>query len=235
MRINLIEYLTAFLPVVIIAGVIRQRTQHWTIEKSDRGAHLMGGILGTGCWWVFLRGALCAICRIKLPYIPTPKGNEAHDSWGLAAPNLIAAAASVGAVSYGLHRDWTPFSWMMAAFALWNAAQLAFVAALGQQRTLQRIAYFFSRRDWIGMLLSPLEKLRFRLHTGVLSMMHEHPSVIALTVIAAAIAVCLRPTGFVTPGAHVTRFKDTGGFYVGARFSDAARGEFPATFESRAH
>ena len=234
LRIDLIEYLTAFLPVVIIAGVIRQRTQHWTIEKSDRGAHLMGGILGTGCWWVFLRGALCAICRIRLPYIPTPKDNEAQDSWALAVPNLIASAVSVGAVIYGLHRDWTPFSWMMAAFALWNAAQLTFVAALGQQRTLQRIAYFFSRRDWIGMLLSPLEKLRFRLHTGALSMMREHPSVIALAVIVAAIAVCLRPSGFVTADAHVTRFKDTGGFYVGARFSDAARGEFPATFDSRA-
>ena len=234
LRIDLIEYLAAFLPVVIIAGVIRQRTQHWTIEKSDRGAHLMGGILGMGCWWVFLRGALCALFRIKLPYIPTPKGNEAHDSWGLAAPNLIAAAASVGAAAYGLYRDWTPFSWMMAAFALWNAAQLTFVAALGQQHTLQRIAYFFSRRDWIGRLFSPLEKLRFRLHTGVLSLMREHPSVIALVVIAAAISVFLRPRGIVPADDHATRVKDTGGFYVGARFSDVADPHFPAAFESRA-
>lgn len=234
LRINLIEYLAAYLPVVVLAGVIRQRTQHWTIEKSDRGAHLMGGILGTGCWWVFLRGALCAVCRIRLPYIPTPKDNDAHDSWALAAPNLIAAAVSVGAAIYGLHRDWTPFSWMMAAFALCNAVQLAFVAALGQQRTLQRVAYFFSRRDWIGRLFSPLEKLRFRLHTGVLALMREHPAVVAIMVIVAAIAICLRPHDFVPADAHATRFKDTGGFYVGARFQAGSQGGFPATFEARA-
>ena len=221
LRINLLDYLAAYVPVVMLAAIIRQQTQRWTIESSERGAHLMGGILGTGCWDAFLRGSLCAIFRIKLPYIPTPKDNEAHDSWGLAMPNLIAAGLSVAAVIYGLNRDWTPYSLMMAAFALWNAAQLAFVAALGQQRTLQRIAYFFARRDWVSWLISPLERMRFRLHTGTLALMREHPAILSLLVMIAAVLIGFRPPGKVSSLTKGPDFKDTGGFYFGAETGTA--------------
>ena len=232
LRIDLRDYLAMYLPVLLVAAVIRQRTQHWTIEKSERGAHLIGGLLGAGCWWVFLRGVLCAVLRVKLPYIPTPKENEAHDSWGLAVPNLVAAAASVGAVAYGLNRDWTPYSLMMAAFALWNAAQLTFVAALGQQRTLQRLAYFFCRRDWLGALFYPVEKARFHLQCAVLTLMRERPALVAAIVLAAALAFHFRPHAPAPHDPRVPQFKDTGGFYVGAQFAEA--GVFPAEFDATA-
>ena len=232
LRINLLEFLAMYLPVVIIATVLRQRTQKWTIEKSEYGAHLIGGLLAAGCWWVFLRGVLCAFLRIRLPYIPTPKENEAHDSWGIAAPNLIASAASVGAVIYGLQRDWTPYSWMMAAFALWNAAQLTWVAALGQQRTLQRVRYFLVKRDWLSRLVTPLEKLRLFMHCAVLNFMRERPVLAAALVLLATIGLHLRMnTNTWRPEAEA-EFRETGGFYVGVRLTEAERRTFPAGLES---
>lgn len=234
LRINLLEFLAMYLPVVVMATVIRQRTQHWAIEKSEYGAHLVGGLLGAGCWWVFLRGVLCALFRIKLPYIPTPKENEAHDSWGLAAPNLIAAGASIGAIIYGLSRDWTPYSWMMAAFALWNAAQLTWVAALGQQRTLQRLQYALVRRDLAALLLTPLEKLRFHLQCAILHFMREHPVLAAALAVLAAVGLQVKLNTNSWQPEAAPEFKDTGGFYVGARFPEPAAGTFPVEFDRTA-
>ncbi len=234
MRINLLEFLSMYLPVVVIATVIRQRTQQWAIEKSEYGAHLIGGLLGAGCWWVFLQGMFCAIFRIKLPYIPTPKENEAHDSWGLAAPNLITSAVSIGAVIYGLSRDWTPYSWMMAAFALWNAAQLTWVAALGQQRTLQRLQYFFVQHDWVALLFLPLEKARFYMQNAVLHFMREHSVLAAALAVLAAVGLHVKLKTNTWQPEAAPEFKDTGGFYVGVRFAEAERGIMPASFDQTA-
>ena len=232
LRINLLEFLAMYLPVVLIATVLRQRTQHWAIEEGDRGTHLVGALLAAGCWWVFLRGVLCACLRIKLPYIPTPKENEAHDSWALAAPNLSAAAASVGAVIYGLSRDWTPYSWMMAAFALANAAQLTAVAALGQQRTLQRLQYFLVRRDWPPRLLTPLRRAYFRLHGAVLGFLREKPVLSAAMVLLMAVGAQVRMKTNTWQPEAAPEFKETGGFYVGMRLGDAAPDALPARLEA---
>jgi len=234
LRINLLEFLAMYVPVVLVATIIRQRSQYWAIERRERGAHLIGGLLGTGCWWAFLRGSMCAFLNIKLPYIPTPKDNEAHDCWRLATPNLIAAGASVGAVIYGLQRDWTPYAWMMAAFALWNAAQLTWVAALGQQKTLERLRYFLARRDWIALLLTPLEKARASLHGAVLHFMRERPVLAAALAVLAAVGLQVRLNTNTWQPETPLEFKETGGFYVGARFAESERGAFPAGFDATA-
>jgi len=232
LRINFLEFLAMYLPMVSIATVLRQRTQYWAIEKRERGTHLIGGLLGAGCWWPFLRGVMCAFLRIRLPYIPTPKENEAHDCWPLVMPNLLASAASIGAVVYGLQRDWTPYSWMMAAFALGNAAQLLWVSALGQQRTLQRLHYFFVQHDWIAMLLMPLEKARFYTHCAVLYFLREKPMWAAGLILLATVLLQMRLNSDVWQPESDSEFKDTGGFYVGEHFAEAEHGAFPAEFDA---
>jgi hypothetical protein len=231
LRINLVEYLAMFAPAMIIAAVIRQLTQHWTIEEEERGAHLIGGLLATGCWWVFLQGVVCAIFNVKLPYLPTPKDNEARDCWGLVTPNLLAAGLSLAAVVYGLHVDWTPYSFFMASFAVWNLAQLLFVAFLGQQRTRQKFAWFFVRRDWLGRAAGVLEHARFVAHDFVLRLMRERALAVAIPVIVLALTAQFWPRGRVAHSAD--RFKETGGFYVGLQ-SAAEESEDPLSAFDRA-
>jgi len=235
LRMNLVEFLAMYLPMVSIATVLRQRTQSWAIEKRERGTHFIGGLLGAGCWWPFLRGVMCAFLRIRLPYIPTPKENEAHDCWPLVVPNLIASAASIGAVIYGLHRDWTPYSWMMAAFAGGNAAQLLWVSALGQQRTLQRLQYFFVQRDWIASIVAPLEKARFYTHCALLYFLREKPMWAASLILLVTVILQVRLNSDAWRPEAEPEFKDTGGFYVGAHFTEADRGAFPVHFDRVAH
>ena len=232
LRIDLLSYLNIYAPLAIIVLVLRQITQRWVIEKCERGFHLTGGVLAMGCWWVFLQGFLCAVFRLKVPYVPTPKDDTPVDSWRFAMPNLIAAALSIAAIVYGLSTDWTPFSLLMAAFALSNAVQLLFVATLGQQRTLQRIRHGLARvGGWmrpviVRALIDASQRIKHMAH----HMLREHPLIISLLAVAAALIVHFWPKSRVLAEAG-GKFKDTGGFYVGAALPEADRGAFPAGFE----
>jgi cellulose synthase/poly-beta-1,6-N-acetylglucosamine synthase-like glycosyltransferase len=234
LRIELLEYLAMFAPAMIISAVVRQLTQRWVIEERERGAHMIGGILATGCWWVFAQGVLCAIFNIKLPYLPTPKDNEANDCWAMVMPNLVAGGLSLAVIPYGLWIDWTPFSLFMAFFALWNAGQLLFVAALGQQRTLQRLAYFFAQRDYVGRAYEWAARMRLHVHAFVLSTMREKSMAVALPVIALALAAHFWPKAPL-PKEVPDVFKETGGFYIGIKTPPSDEESPVAAFDRAAH
>ena len=61
-------------------------------------------------------------------------------------------------------------------------------------------------------------------------MLREHPLIISLLAVAAALIVHFWPKSRVLAEAG-GKFKDTGGFYVGAALPEADRGAFPAGFE----
>ncbi len=227
MRVDLQGFFGMYAPVAIVATVVRQLTQCWTIEERERGAHLIGGLLGAGCWFVFLQGFVCAITRRHLTYHPTPKGDDIVDSWRLVVPNLAAAALSLAAIGYGLTVDWTPFSLFMAAFALLNTAQLLFVAALGQQRTLARVAWFFVQRDWAGRAFWLLEKARFSVHAAAIRLMRERSLAVAVPVVATALLINLWPRPRMPREAPGEAFKETGGFYVGINLPESNSGVYP--------
>ncbi len=138
-------FLSWYVPFVALTLVIRQCAQRWLSEPSERGFHLVGGVLRVGTWWVHLSGMVCSLMRVKIPYIPTPKDEGAADSWRLALPNLVMAGLSLGAVAYGLSRDWTPYSLLMAGIATGNAILLTGVSVMGQQSTLLRLRAAASR------------------------------------------------------------------------------------------
>ena len=186
-----------------------------------------------GCWWVFLQGFLCAVFRMQAAIHSHAQGRRRPvDSWRLAMPNLIAAALSIAAIVYGLSTDWTPFSLLMAAFALSNAVQLLFVATLGSSAP--------SRESGTGLpglgdgcgplscgaLIDASQRIKHMAH----HMLREHPLIISLLAVAAALIVHFWPKSRVLAEAG-GKFKDTGGFYVGAALPEADRGAFPAGFE----
>ncbi|MEK0447591.1 MAG: hypothetical protein RLZZ399_2912, partial [Verrucomicrobiota bacterium] len=193
LQMPLQEFLALYIPVLLIVSLIRQRTQEWAIEESDRGAHLIGGLLGTGCWWAFFRGALCALLRIRLPYIPTPKDNETADAWGLAIPNLIAAAASLGALVYGLLRDKTPYTLFMATLALTNAMQLLWTAAIGQQKSLQRLRALLSQKPRRWFKRTQFEWAYLLFHGAALRFMRRSPWTCSILALLTGLALH-RPT-----------------------------------------
>lgn len=138
-KITLLEFLQWYGPVFAAQLLVRQSVQRWLLEPSEHGFHLVGGFLMNATWWVHLSGMLSAIRRVRIPYIPTPKDDEASDAWKLALPNLLVAGVSVAVVIYGLLRELSPYSLLMAAFALTNVLVLGFIAMSAQQKTLAKL------------------------------------------------------------------------------------------------
>jgi hypothetical protein len=243
-RVTLGELLAWYLPVVFFAGLIRQASQFYLVEPHrERGYHFIGGLLAAGSWHVFLRGFLCAVFRIKIPYIPTPKDNEPEDAWRLAAPNFAAAAISVFAVVYGLSRDWTPYSWLMAVFALWNASVLLFVAMLGQQRTLGmlrrclRIAGGTCRSGGETQSgdrrINPLLRAARAVHSGSLKFWGRWSLTAACLLVSGSVFLQLFLRGsfddaLLDPSVRLlAQEKDLGGFYTGVYLPELDDGALP--------
>lgn len=108
-------------PVITASFVIRFYVQQWLIADDERGFHIVGGILEIVTWWVFTLGFLYSLIGRKVPYLPTPKDDKDVTHPTLILPNLFVGVLSLFAIGYGLPRDFTPFSIVMAVFALANA------------------------------------------------------------------------------------------------------------------
>lgn len=163
---------TAFLlhgiPLFLSATVIRHYAQHFLLDQHEKGFHVMGSILRMGTWWIYLLGMVYAVFRIKVPYIPTPKESDLTNEWKICIPNLIVIALNITAVVYGLYRDWTPFSWLMAGFAGINAVLLGLAVLMGQQywiAQLFRSRFSILRAYWFNFRHRLL--YRFIQHDGV--------------------------------------------------------------------
>ena len=136
---NIINFGIMVLPVFLSVFGIRFYIQRWLWHASERGFHIMGGILLVCTWWIFLLGVFYTIIRKKIPYLPTPKEDKNATSFKLLVPNITIGLISIAAVIYGLSIDFTPFSLFMAGFALLNAGFMFFtiVLALQKQKIIQ--------------------------------------------------------------------------------------------------
>ena len=114
------------LPVIFSSFVLRFYIQKWLVSDDERGFHIVGGVLEIIGWWVFTLGFVYTLFNKKVPYLPTPKNDEDSTHFSLLLPNLVVALLSLIAIGYGLHRDLTPFSIIMAGFALLNAGFMFF-------------------------------------------------------------------------------------------------------------
>ncbi len=118
---NFGDFVLLISPVLFSSFVIRFYIQRWLISDDERGFHIVGGILEILTWWVFCIGFLYTLIDKQVPYLPTPKNDEDVTHPSLLLPNVFVGVASLGAIIYGLERDLTPFSLIMAGFALVNA------------------------------------------------------------------------------------------------------------------
>lgn len=134
---NIIDFALVLLPVAASSVLIRTFIQKWVIEKNERGFHLVGGLLHINTWWIYLVGLVYTIINKKVPYLPTPKENEWNTNYKIIIPNAVVAAISILAVVYGLSMDLTPFSLVMAGFALFNSFIMLFGIYLTNKVTNQ--------------------------------------------------------------------------------------------------
>ena len=157
------DFILLITPVLFSSFVVRFYIQRWLISDDERGFHIVGGILEILTWWIFSIGFIYTLINKKVPYLPTPKNDEDVTHPTLLIPNLLVGIVSLIAVVYGLYRDLTPFSLIMAGFALVNAFFMFFSVYLAfgvtnRNRVLRsrlpKLALGVGRRARNGLLWS---------------------------------------------------------------------------------
>jgi len=136
-RGNIIDFALVLIPVAASSLLIRTFIQKWVIEKKERGFHIIGGLLHINTWWIYIVGLVYTLINKNVPYLPTPKENEWNTNYKIILPNAVVAVISIGAIIYGLQRDLTPFSIVMAGFAFFNALIMGFGIYLANKVTNQ--------------------------------------------------------------------------------------------------
>ncbi|MEO0895730.1 MAG: glycosyltransferase [Bacteroidota bacterium] len=137
-KVQMVELGKVALPLFLMIVVIRQFVQRYVLDEHERGFHFMGGALLFATWWVHLTGLIYTILGIKVPYIPTPKGDDKIDEWRLSIPNILVVLLSGAAIWYGLSIDWSPYSMIMASYASINIFMLGFVLLISQQHSIKK-------------------------------------------------------------------------------------------------
>ena len=206
-----------FLPLVVFGTLVHLRAQHWLMEPHEGGMHFHSGLLTIGTWWIYIVGVVCAVFRIKIPYIPTPKEDEPTDAWVVALPNFIAAEILFAAAIYGLVRDSSPSAWPMALVAGVNGFALLSIAVVSQQVTLAKIkSIFHPTRPFLW----PARRVGHAATQVYGSLLHGLRHGWALPGAVALVTVCLSALAIFRPfsgweDAAPSAQLDTGGFYTG--------------------
>ncbi|GGZ82419.1 glycosyltransferase [Algibacter mikhailovii] len=131
---NIINFGLIYMPVFICIVSIRMYVQKWVLNKSERGVHIIGGLLLISTWWVFLIGSVYTVFRKKVPYLPTPKEDKESTSFKILIPNILVAMVSLVAIVYGLSIDLTPFTIFMSGFALLNVFFMLYTLVFAYQK-----------------------------------------------------------------------------------------------------
>jgi Glycosyltransferases, probably involved in cell wall biogenesis len=162
LHFDIVGFLLASLPFFAMTILIRHYVQKWVAEETERGFHVVGGLLQIGTWWIHCTGLVYTLLRKKVPYIPTPKNDTDPTPLKLHIPNIIVVVVSLSAIVYGLWYDMNPFTLFMAGLAGLNIFFMLFVfyAAAGSRHTTQTLTIRkeIKRRFWL---------LRHKVYAGV--------------------------------------------------------------------
>lgn len=187
-NIDLFEFFLFFTPLFITSIMIRQYSQRWLLEKHEKGFHVIGGILRTGTWWIYVLGFVYTIFRKKVPYIPTPKDDKPRNNFLLSLPNLAVCVLSLGAILYsryiyGSNAFMHPYNLLMVGYVLVNVIILGVVVFIGQERLIASVLNFFRGKATEFPSLRLAKKRYARTHQGFTGFIRNSPLFICLSVL----------------------------------------------------
>jgi len=130
LKMDVISFLLASLPFFAMGLLIRHYVQKWVVEESDRGFHMVGGILQIGTWWVHSVGFVYTLLRKKVPYIPTPKNDTDSLPLKYNLPNIAVLVISFVAIVYGLCNDYNPYTAFMVVLASMQIFFMVFILSV---------------------------------------------------------------------------------------------------------
>jgi cellulose synthase (UDP-forming) len=215
-EITLYGFASLYLPLCFVNIIIRVYAQRWLLEKSERGLHLAGGILRIGTWWIHLTGFVYTLFNVKVPYIPTPKNDKPQNNWLLSIPNILVIFLCIIAIVYGLNRDWNPYTFLMAGFALMNAMILSVVVLMGQEKFILKCRNHLRENNIVKVAFKPVQKVKA--FAGQMLFMLFSRGAVSMAVIMAVFLLSFTGREFILSDSDYSEIpekKNTGGFYTG--------------------
>lgn len=158
-KIDFLVFAQNSTPFVLSIILIRHYVQRWVIDDTERGFHVVGGLLLIGTWWVFNLGLIYTIIRKEVPYIPTEKSIKEGGSIKINLPNIIILLLSIAAIVYGLYHDLNPFTIIMACFAGLNVVFLTFTLVISEEIRLKSL---INQHYWLKILYEVVFKFRIK-------------------------------------------------------------------------
>jgi len=153
LKMDVIGFLLASLPMLAMSVLIRHFVQKWVAEETERGFHIVGGILQIGAWWVHSIGFFYTLFRKKVPYIPTPKNDNDPLPLILNVPNIFIAAVSLIAIVYGFSNNYNPYTTFMAVLASMQIIFMAFIFSISgytnNDSKVSNIAKKIRKNTWL--------------------------------------------------------------------------------------
>jgi cellulose synthase (UDP-forming) len=150
LQVDLLLFGTVYIPLLLTGFLVRQYAQRWLIERHEAGFHLLGGILASGTWWVYVLGLIYTVFRVKVPYLPTPKDDQPRNHFLLVLPNLVMGLLTLGTIGYSVY--WygrfalnNVYFQLMIGFGLLNVLILSLNVIAGQEKVLQHVAAWLTR------------------------------------------------------------------------------------------
>lgn len=135
LKMDILSFSLAAFPLFGMTIFIRHYVQKWVAEETERGFHIVGGILQIGAWWVHSIGFVYTLLRKKVPYIPTPKNDSDPLPLILNVPNIIIAAVSLVAIFYGFTYNYNPYTLFMAILASMQIFFMIFIFSISGYTT----------------------------------------------------------------------------------------------------
>ena len=229
LQLDLLLFATVYTPLLLTGFLIRQYAQRWLIERHEAGFHLVGGMLASGAWWVYVLGLVYTVFRVRVPYIPTPKDDQPRNHFWLVLPNLLMSLVTVGAISYGIY--WygrfalnNIFFQMMIGFGLLNVFIMGLTVLSGQEKTMlwlqTRLGRLSDQRKHLWQWRLTAWNVRYGLYAWLRwAAIPLFAGVIVLTV-GMGVFTYQKRTAQRPPG---LRYANTRPFYVGLRTTPAGQ------------
>ncbi len=232
-RATATELVLWFAPMLVFSTLVRLRVQRWLMEPQERGMHIAGGSLAIATWWIYLAGVFCAMFRIKVPYIPTPKEDEPSNAGRITLPNFTAAGVLILAACFGVYYDSSPPALLMAVLAVLNSISLLHISVTSQQVTLLKLRRQLQRLRFVIQIARSVRRGAGMAYRAMLRQFREGrllPLGIATATLAIYFINLVPSQGNGLENAFDdTLVPDTGGFYTGVHLSAGKAAWLPST------
>lgn len=122
-EVHMASYVVHFIPSMIMIMLVRAlAVTMWEQDPRAGRFHYHGMALALGSWPIYTISLVCALLRIRLPHLATPKKARGGHFWPLVIPQILAVLLLLGGIAWRVSQGLDLDSLIVVGFAAMLAA-----------------------------------------------------------------------------------------------------------------